>query len=82
MKINNRRGKEYKPEISADEAGSSSPEELPYDEYWNLVNRAAKLCDELKNWVSEDYEWDTAIALIDEELRPLLIRLQYEDAKK
>ena len=71
-----------KPEIIVDEAGNSSPERISYDEYWNLVNKAAKLCDELKTWVSEDYEWDTAIALIDEDLRPLLIRLQYEDAKK
>ena len=55
-----------------------SLENPPCDEYRILEYRAAKLCDDLKNFVSEDNELDKAITLIDEELRPLIIRLQHD----
>ena len=55
-----------------------SPGNPPCDEFRILVHRAAKLCDDLKSSVSEDNAWDKAIALIDEELRPLIIRLQHD----
>ena len=55
-----------------------SLENPPCDEFRNLAHRAAKLCDDLKRFVSEDNAWDKAIALMDEELRPLIIRLQHD----
>ena len=58
-----------------------SPKKLAYDDYWDLVQEASALCDNLKSFVSEDNEWDTAISIIDEELRPLLIRLQQDDRR-
>ena len=65
-----------------DEEGNPAPEGLSFDEYWKLVDKATEWCEVLKKWVSQDNEWDTAIAIIDEDLRPLLVRLQYEDSKK
>ena len=53
-----------------------SLENPPCDEFRILVRRATELCDDLKSSVSEENAWDKAIALIDEELRPLIIRLQ------
>ena len=65
-----------------DEEGNPATEGLSFDEYWKLVDKATEWCEVLKNWVSKDNEWDTAIAIIDEDLRPLLVRLQHEDSKK
>lgn len=63
------------------ESENQSPEKLSFDDYWDLVHKASALCDNLKIFVSKDNEWDTAIAIIDEELRPLLIRLQQDDRR-
>ena len=53
-----------------------SLENPPCDELRILAHRAVELCDDLKSFVSVNNAWDKAVALIDEELRPLIIRLQ------
>ena len=53
-----------------------------YVSYWTAVGKASGLVDRLRMEVSKYNEFDTALAIIDDELRPLLAALQLSDMKQ
>lgn len=53
-----------------------------YLSYWAAEGKASGLIDRLRMEVSKYNDWDTALAIIDDELRPLLAALQLSDMKQ
>ena len=53
-----------------------------YVSYWAAEGKASGLVDRLRTEVSEYNDFDTALAIIDDELRPLLAALQLSDMKQ
>ena len=71
----------YMSEEELEENGIKIPKDDKFETYWNTVEKATELADKLKMEIAEANEWDTALAIVDEELRPILAGLQLIDMK-